>query len=435
MPGAPSAELLEFIVERIEVGIFAVDRDFHVVLWNRFMATHSQHAAAEVIGKNLFECFPELPRKWLERKIESVFVLKNYAFTSWEQRPFLFRFHHNRPITGGVDAMRQNCILLPQKNSSGEVELVCVTLVDFTDTALFQGRLNEAIAELEKEKRAQQVLIGKLEDAQNQLLQSEKLAAVGQLAAGVAHEINNPIGFVTSNLSSLERYTKDLFSLIATYDQIGATVADSALLAKIQETKKLMDFDFIFEDVEALVAESRSGLERVRRIVQDLKDFSRIDETELQWASVEACLESTLAVLASDLKGKSEIVREFAGVPQIECMPSQLNQVFMNLLVNAHQAISGAGRIVLRTGTEGEMVWVEVEDSGAGILPENLKRVFEPFFTTKPVGSGQGLGLSVAYSIVAKHHGRIDVSSAPGQGAVFRIWLPLERKRQDSGRT
>ena len=434
MPNDSRSDLLEFIVERIEVGIFAVDHDFRVVLWNRFMAIHSRRPADEVVGKNLFECFPELPRKWLERKIESVFILKNYAFTSWEQRPFLFRFHHNRPITGGVDAMRQNCTLLPQKNTGGEVELVCITLVDFTDTAMFQGRLNEAIAELEKEKQAQQILIGKLEDAQNQLLQSEKLAAVGQLAAGVAHEINNPIGFVTSNLSSLERYTKDLFSLIATYDQIEATLTDSALRSKIRDAKKLIDFEFICEDVGALVAESRSGLERVRRIVQDLKDFSRIDESELQWASVETCLENTVAVLSSDLKGKAEIVREFGGVPQVECMPSQLNQVFMNILVNAHQAISGAGRVVLRTGVEGEMVWVEIADNGVGIPPENLKRVFEPFFTTKPVGSGQGLGLSVAYSIVAKHHGRIDVGSAPGQGAVFRVALPIDRSPLHSGK-
>lgn len=423
-----ATDLLEFIVDRVEVGIFAVDRDFRVVLWNRFMATHSQLSEEAVVGKNLFDCFPELPRKWLERKIESVFVLKNYAFTSWEQRPFLFRFHHNRPITGGVDAMRQNCTFLPQKNSSGEVDLVCVTLVDFTDTAMFQDRLTEAIAELEKERHAQQVLIGKLEDAQNQLMQSEKLAAVGQLAAGVAHEINNPVGFVNSNLSSLERYLKDLLSLVAIYEKAEPQLADPAVLASIKETKSLIDYDFLQEDSALLIAESRSGLDRVKRIVQDLKDFSRVDESDLQWADVEKCLDSTLAVLANDLRDKVEVVKEYAGLPQIECMPSQLNQVFVNLLTNARQAIPERGRITLRTGVEGGMAWVEIADSGVGIPAENLKRIFEPFFTTKPVGTGQGLGLSVAYSIIAKHQGRIDVSSAAGQGAAFRIWLPVTRK-------
>ena len=429
MPAPHSSELLEFIVDRVEVGIFAVDREFRIVLWNRFMASHSQHPEEAVVGKNLFDCFPELPRKWLERKIESVFILKNYAFTSWEQRPFLFRFHHNRPITGGVDAMRQNCTFLPQKNRSGEVELVCITLVDFTDTAMFQNRLTEAIAELEKEKRAQQVLIGKLEDAQNQLIQSEKLAAVGQLAAGVAHEINNPVGFVNSNLGSLERYLKDLFSLVAVYAKAEPQLADPALRSAIQETKAAIDYDFLCEDSAQLIAESRNGLERVKRIVQDLKDFSRIDESDLQWADVEKCLDSTLAVLANDLRDKVEVVKEYAVLPQIECMPSQLNQVFMNLLTNARQAIAERGRITLRTGVDGEMVWVEIADSGAGIPAENLKRIFEPFFTTRPVGSGQGLGLSVAYSIIAKHRGRIEVSCAAGQGAVFRVWLPVQRQQ------
>lgn len=429
MPAPYSSELLEFIVDRVEVGIFAVDREFRIVLWNRFMASHSQHPEEAVVGKNLFDCFPELPRKWLERKIESVFILKNYAFTSWEQRPFLFRFHHNRPITGGVDAMRQNCTFLPQKNRSGEVELVCITLVDFTDTAMFQNRLTEVIAELEKEKRAQQVLIGKLEDAQNQLIQSEKLAAVGQLAAGVAHEINNPVGFVNSNLGSLERYLKDLFSLVAVYAKAEPQLADPALRSAIRETKAAIDYDFLCEDSAQLIAESRNGLERVKRIVQDLKDFSRIDESDLQWADVEKCLDSTLAVLANDLRDKVEVVKEYVVLPQIECMPSQLNQVFMNLLTNARQAIAERGRITLRTGVDGAMVWVEIADSGAGIPAENLKRIFEPFFTTRPVGSGQGLGLSVAYSIIAKHRGRIEVSCAAGQGAVFRVWLPVQRQQ------
>lgn len=392
------------------------------------MASHSAQPAKAVVGRNLFNCFPELPQKWLERKIESVFILKNYAFTSWEQRPFLFRFHHNRPITGGVDAMRQNCTFLPHKNGDGEVDLVCITLVDFTDTAMFQTRLTEVIAELEKEKRAQQVLIGKLEDAQNQLIQSEKLAAVGQLAAGVAHEINNPVGFVNSNLSSLERYLKDLISLVAVYEKAEAQFADPLLLSSITAAKAAIDYDFLCEDSSLLIAESRNGLERVKRIVQDLKDFSRVDESEWQWADLEKCLDSTRSVLASALGETITIVQEYGGPPQIECMPSQLNQVFMNLLTNARQAIAGSGRITLRTGVDEEMAWIEIEDSGVGIPPENLKRIFEPFFTTKPVGTGQGLGLSVAYSIIAKHRGRIDVSSAVGEGAVFRIWLPVQRK-------
>ena len=434
MSDSHSRELLEFIVERIEVGVFAVDRDCRVVLWNRFMATHSKRAAADVVGKNIFECFPELPRKWLERKVESVFVLKNYAFTSWEQRPFLFHFHHNRPITGGVDAMRQNCTLLPQKNSAGEVELVCLTLADFTDTAMFQGRLSEVIAELEKKKSAQQELIKKLEDAQGQLLQSEKMASVGQLAAGVAHEINNPIGFINSNLGSLKGQIKDLLSVIAAYELAETALAERPdLLESIKNAKAAADLEFMRDDIQSLIAESLEGVLRVKKIVENLKDFSRVDTTEWQFANLENGLESTLNIVWNEIKYKAEVKKEYGGLPEIECIASQVNQVFMNLLVNAAHAINERGLITLRTGSDNEMVWVEVEDTGSGIKAEHLNRIFEPFFTTKPVGKGTGLGLSLAYGIIQRHHGRIDVRSDVGVGTVFRVSLPKNRTLTDEG--
>lgn len=416
-----STELLGFIVERIEVGIFAVDRDYRVVLWNRFMATRSQRGAAEVIGRSLFESFPELPQKWLERKIDSVFVLKNYAFTSWEQRPFLFRFHHNRPITGGVDAMRQNCTFLPQKNSSGEVELVCVTVADFTDTAMFQGRLNESIAELEIEKRAQQALIEKLESAQNQLMQSEKLAAIGQLAAGVAHEINNPIGFVTSNFGALKTYTGGLLDIVDAYERGDA--------ADIEQVRRAADLDFLREDLPVLIKESQEGLGRVTKIVQDLKDYSRVDDVGRQLADLNACMESTLNVVWNELKYKAEVVRELGDIPQVDCVPAQLNQVFTNLLVNAAQAIPERGKIFVRSRLDGDTVCIEVEDTGVGMTEDVSRRIFEPFFTTKPVGKGTGLGLSISYDIVVKKHGgRLEVASELGKGSCFRIYLPRDFK-------
>ncbi len=165
--------LLDFVVDRLDVGIFAVDAELRIMLWNRFMEQHSGHKSEAVVGRKLFEMFPELPAKWLEKKIRNVFVLKNFAFTSWEQRPYLFRFTHNRPITGGVDAMQQNCTFLPVKNANDIVEQVCVTLFDVTDTAIYQHRLTHAIHALDKEKAAQSQLIVQLEEAQVAL---EKLA-------------------------------------------------------------------------------------------------------------------------------------------------------------------------------------------------------------------------------------------------------------------
>jgi signal transduction histidine kinase len=267
------------------------------------------------------------------------------------------------------------------------------------------------------------VLIGKLEQAQNQLLQSEKMASIGQLAAGVAHEINNPVGFVNSNLGSLQIYAKDLLRLLAAYERAEANLTDSAR-QEIDRLKAELDVAYLREDIGNLLKESSDGLQRVKRIVQDLKDFSHVGETERNWANLEQGLDSTLNVVWNELKYKAEIVKEYGNIPEIECFPSQLNQVFLNLLMNAAQAIENSGRITVRTGQFEEAVWVEVEDTGTGIEPEHLSRVFEPFFTTKPVGKGTGLGLSLAYGIVQKHGGRIEVRSEPGQGSVFRVVLP-----------
>ncbi len=265
-----------------------------------------------------------------------------------------------------------------------------------------------------------------LEQANQQLLQSEKLAAIGQLAAGVAHEINNPVGFVNSNLGTLGRYIAALYDVIAAYE--GAEVrVGGALCSDVAQVKQAVDFDYLREDIPNLLKESQQGLARVTRIVQDLKDFSHVDETTWQFANLEQALDSVLNVVANELKYKAQVVREYAGLPPVECMPSQIGQVFMNLLVNAAQAIEQKGVITVRTGSSGNEVWVEVADTGKGIAPEHLGRIFDPFFTTKPVGKGTGLGLSLSYGIIQKHHGRIEVASEPGKGARFRVWLPLQQ--------
>ena len=287
--------------------------------------------------------------------------------------------------------------------------------------------LNTANETLQQEKERQAILIKRLEEAQNQLLQSERMASIGQLAAGVAHEINNPVGFVNSNLGSLQRYVTDMLRLLSVYEKAEGALPGAAM-QEINQVKADIDAEFLREDVANLLVESLDGLKRVTRIVQDLKDFSHVDESERQWADLEAGLESTLRVVWNELKYKAEVIKEFAGIPQVECFAFQLNQVFMNLLINASHAIEGRGTIAVRTGHDDTCVWVEVQDSGRGIKPEHLSRIFEPFFTTKPVGQGTGLGLSLAYGIVKKHDGRIEVKSELGQGTVFRVILPKKTK-------
>jgi len=272
---------------------------------------------------------------------------------------------------------------------------------------------------LEMLRRRWHELAGKiqeLEDTQGQLLQSEKLASIGQLAAGVAHEINNPVGFVNSNLGTLGKYSGQLIELL---EACRTGKADDASFAAA-------DFDYLKTDIADLLKESQEGLGRVRKIVADLKDFSRVDQAEWQDADLNAGIESTLNVVWNEIKYKAEVVRDYGELPPVPCLPAQINQVVMNLLVNAAQSIESKGRICVRTGHDAQWAWIEIEDNGKGMTPEVMQRIFEPFYTTKPVGKGTGLGLSLAYDIVRKHGGRLEVSSEPGQGSLFRVSLPLQ---------
>jgi len=259
--------------------------------------------------------------------------------------------------------------------------------------------------------------LGELEEAHGQLLQSEKMASIGVLAAGVAHEINNPVGFVSSNMGTLKDYSKTMVALLDACRAGTATEADFVAA----------DFDYLKTDISDLIRESRDGLERVSKIVADLKDFSRLDQAEWQEADLNAGIECTLNVVRNEIKYKAEVVREYdPELPPVPCLPAQINQVVMNLLVNAAHAIDERGIITVRSGHDAGWAWIEVADTGRGMSPEVKKRIFDPFYTTKPAGKGTGLGLSISYDIVSKHGGHIDVTSEPGRGTTFRLWLPLK---------
>jgi len=267
----------------------------------------------------------------------------------------------------------------------------------------------------------------RLADAQSQLVQSEKMASVGQLAAGVAHEINNPVGFVKSNLGTLAQYVQDMLVIYKQYKALAQSgqAPTATDLKSIKAAEARADIDFLLEDLPHLITESQEGVERVSHIVLDLKNFSRSGDTQWAWADLMAGLESTLNVVWNQIKYKAELVRDLTPLPQVYCVASQINQVLMNILVNASQSIQEHGRITLRSGVQGEQVWIEVQDTGCGIDPEHLGKIFEPFFTTKPSGQGTGLGLSISADIVRRHQGHIDVDSTPGKGTRFRIWLPV----------
>jgi signal transduction histidine kinase len=268
----------------------------------------------------------------------------------------------------------------------------------------------------------------RLHEAEEQLLQSDKMASIGQLAAGVAHEINNPIGYVYSNLGTLDEYVANLLRVINAYEKALRLlpVEYGERRSEVSEVKQQVDYDFLIKDLPSLLSESREGIERVRKIVQDLKDFSRVDHADWQDADINAGLDSTLNVVMNEVKYKAEVRKNYQVLPPVRCIAAQLNQVFMNLIVNAAHAIPERGTITLSTRADDDSVYIEVRDTGAGMSDEVKRRIFEPFYTTKPVGQGTGLGLSLSFSIVQKHGGRIEVESEPGVGTRFKVWIPIQ---------
>lgn len=283
--------------------------------------------------------------------------------------------------------------------------------------------VSERTDELTKANKELEEAYARLKHAQTAILQQEKMASIGQLAAGVAHEINNPLGFIISNLGTLQKYAEKLTDFIQLQErsirEFGTVTAD------LDERRKSQKLDYITGDIGKLISESLDGAERVRRIVQDLRSFSCIDEAEVKTTDVNVCMESTLNILQNELKNKTVIRKEFGRLPEIECNPGQLNQAFMNIMLNAVQAIEGQGEIAIRTWLDDKNICISIADTGCGIPPENIKRIFEPFFTTKPVGKGTGLGLSIAYDIITKHHGEIKVDSEMGKGTTFTIAIPV----------
>lgn len=263
-----------------------------------------------------------------------------------------------------------------------------------------------------------------LDEAQKQLLQQDKMASIGQLAAGVAHEINNPIGFVSSNLNTLRQYVEGLLGLNSACDAALNAPQDAGVAEALRQKRVEVEIDFLREDLPLLLDECAEGLGRVKKIVQDLKDFSRVDHSDWQESDLNVGLESTLNVVRHEVKYKAEVVKHLAPLPAVTCLAAQLNQVFMNLIVNAAHSIADKGTITLSSGVVQEWVWVQVEDTGCGMSEDVQRRIFEPFFTTKDVGKGTGLGMSLSFSIVQKHGGSIQVRSTLGEGTSMRVWLP-----------
>ncbi len=307
-------------------------------------------------------------------------------------------------------------------------------------------KLNELYTSLEKKVRERTAQLSskneelnrayeELKDAQALLVHNEKMRSLGELVAGVAHELNNPINFIYGNMTHLNEYSENLIAIISKYEEIEKTF-ENGNFDEIKKFKDEIEYDFIKEDIQELIKSCIEGAERSKHIVLELKDFSRLDQGVIKEIDVNESIDSTLNILSNKYKNRVNIEKGYGELPMLNCHAGQLNQVFMNVLDNAAQAIEENGKVCIKTGVEDDNIVIIIEDTGTGIDEEVLPKIFDPFFTTKAVGSGSGLGLSISYKIVKSHNGTIDVESEKGKGTKFTIKIPKNwEQQQKTGET
>lgn len=314
-----------------------------------------------------------------------------------------------------------NFMMHELRYSRQELELWAQTL---------EQRVHERTREIQEKNQQLTNLVETMKRIQEQLVQSEKMASLGQLVAGIAHEINNPVNFISSNMTPLKQYIENVKDLIQRYDRIGYLNPEQQ--AEIDTIKQSIDFDFLMSDLDDLIRDIGTGATRIKRIVQDLRNFSRLDEAELKTVDLHESLDSALNLLGHLYENRITVHKEYGELPLVECYAGQLNQVFMNILANAAQAFDRKGNVWISTSLEhanpdsdpSPTVYITIRDDGRGIPEEALPKIFDPFFTTKDVGEGTGLGLSISYGIIEKHRGEIKVSSRVGEGTEFVISIP-----------
>ena len=257
---------------------------------------------------------------------------------------------------------------------------------------------------------------------ESQLIQSAKMASLGEMVAGIAHELNNPLGFIYSNLGNLKKFYKKIVGLLESYDRVDFP---EETRKEIEKRKEAIHYDYIKTRMRDMIERSSVGADRMKKIIQDLKTFSRLDAAEFAEADINEAIDTTLSIMFHEYKNKIEIKREFGSIPLVKCHISKLNQVFMNLLVNACHAIEENGEIKIKTESENGMIKIEISDTGSGIPEAVMNKIFDPFFTTKSVGKGTGLGLSISHKIIKAHKGEISVKCSPGENTTFTIKIPM----------
>jgi two-component system, NtrC family, sensor kinase len=437
-----SRNKLRIVLDSLKEEIVSLDKEMKIVSVNQSFVDRLGCPPDAVVGERCFDDQSKSNGALGHPDIEAM-VAKLFK-TGESQNVLLIE---NDPQ--GMQVYRQvSC--LPIMDEHKEIFQVVLVSQDITENrrkAAEIQNLNDQLMETSSQIEAKNIKLEnalmRLEDTQTQMLQSEKMASIGQLAAGVAHEINNPTGFVSSNLKSLKDYQKDIGVLIGKYKEMAAQLNSEDLMAhlpasfkdNLQEVlafEKDIDIDFLLEDITDLIGDCREGTDRIKKIVMDLKDFAHPGEDKIQSIDINKGLDSTLNVVNNEVKYKATVHKTYGELPYVNGYPQQLNQVFMNILVNAAQAIDKKGEIYVTTDAIDGCVVISIADTGSGISKDNLTKIFDPFFTTKEVGKGTGLGMNIAYNIIKKHNGTIDVSSEIGKGTTFTIRIPIESEALES---
>lgn len=446
------------LLDNLPLGVCVLREDFIVLFWNSLLESWTGIPKGKIVGTNLTAHFPHLNEPKYVNRIRIVFEDGPPTIFS----SLLHKHIIPSPLRDGQFRIQHTTVIsVPALDGEGFNALFAIQ--DVTDLTLriqdYRAMRDQALEEIKKRKSAEEQLrnhslnlekmveertselkntLDNLQKTQSQLVQSEKMASIGQLAAGIAHEINNPTGYVSSNLNSLAEYVKDAGSLIVKYRALISVLKQDVITEEVQtsisekldcitELEGEIDIDFLLDDSQNLVKECQEGSERIRKIVIDLKDFAHPGDQELKYADLNRNLDSTLNIVWNELKYKATVTKDYGDLPEVQCYPQQINQVFMNLLVNAAQAIEKHGEIRIITRALDGQVEIAISDTGAGIPEENLSKIFDPFFTTKDVGKGTGLGLNIAYNIIKKHKGTIDVESKVGTGTTFIIRIPADK--------
>ena len=431
-----SRNKLRIVIDSMKNEIVSLDRDLIIVLANSSFSKQFGVNPRDVVGRPYFTNATDGQHTMgqegkIHKMIKAVFAKGN------SQKNLIKSIDKN-----GSDVYRQ-ISYLPILDEQGQVFQVVLVSRDITEERRkteeiksLNLQLMETSALIEAKNKKLENTLKRLEDTQTQMIQSEKMASIGQLAAGVAHEINNPTGFVSSNLKTLVDYQADIGKLFLKYhDMLSVLEKESGDLASgetiqskleaIKSFEKEIDLEFVMEDMVDLIGDCREGTDRIKKIVIDLKDFAHPGEDKVQVTDINTGLESTLNVVNNEIKYKATVHKDLGELPVINGYPQQLNQVFMNILVNAAQAIEKNGEIQIKTRHRDGKVEIQISDTGCGVSEENLTKIFDPFFTTKDVGRGTGLGMNIAYNIIQKHNGTIDVESTVGKGTTFTICIPV----------